>query len=76
MKKSEKIRWKSKIQQIYVRIPELSRREYGMGEKNEKEICVLCKCMTNVNKTQHIFTRKYYIEGAGQLCEKCYRNLY
>lgn len=35
------------------------------------EICVLCGKETDVPKTEHIDTRYHYIEGAGQLCDKC-----
>ena len=38
----------------------------------QKDKCVLCNCDTPYTKFDHIHNRKYYVEGAGQLCEKCY----
>ena len=42
----------------------------------KKEKCVNCGAETDVPVYQHIDQRKYYIEGAGQLCVKCYREIY
>ncbi len=42
----------------------------GMGS------CVLCSKETDVPKDQHIDLRKYYIEGVGQLCKKCFDKIY
>lgn len=39
---------------------------------DEYEECVMCSKGTGVRVDEHIENRKYYIEGAGQLCEKCY----
>ena len=44
--------------------------------KEEKEKCVMCGEETPYTKDTHIDLRKYYIEGAGQLCEKCYNEIY
>lgn len=43
---------------------------------SNKDYCVICKRSTPYLKTTHINKRKFYIECAGQLCEKCYFNLY
>ena len=49
----------------------------GMKEiKQEMEICVGCRDETNVPIDLHIDFRAYYIEGAGQLCKKCYNKIY
>ena len=40
------------------------------------ERCVLCGSKVHVLKTAHISERKYYIEGAGQLCENCFHDVY
>ncbi len=40
------------------------------------EKCVICHKNVNVNKNVHIGKRKYYVQGAGQLCENCYKKLY
>jgi len=37
----------------------------------EKEKCVVCGAQTDVPKDMHIDFRKYYVEGVGQLCDKC-----
>ena len=56
---------------------------YGSTEKHvsdtiryKKESCVLCDEETPYTRTTSIELRVGYIEGAGQLCMKCYENLY
>lgn len=46
------------------------------SEGSEMEQCVLCRRMTDVRKSQPVTERKYYIQGAGQLCEACYYRVY
>ncbi|HBI60993.1 MAG TPA: hypothetical protein DDY31_07255 [Lachnospiraceae bacterium] len=41
-----------------------------------KEYCILCGRLTEAAKEQPLSEREYYIEGAGQLCRECYRELY
>lgn len=41
-----------------------------------KERCILCGRLTEILKNQPISERKYYMEGAGQLCLECYREVY
>lgn len=36
------------------------------------EQCVSCHLPTEESKDKHIDYRSYYIEGAGQLCRKCF----
>lgn len=43
---------------------------------DEYEICIICKCKTNVRRDQPIKDRYGYVEGAGQLCYECYKKLY
>ena len=38
------------------------------------EICILCGEETTVDINTHVDYRTGYIEGAGQLCVKCYTN--
>ncbi len=48
-----------------------------MGSTNkEQEIdyCVNCGAETKYKKTDHIDHRTGYIEGAGQLCTRCFYN--
>lgn len=44
--------------------------------KQEKDKCIMCKKETEYTKNTHIDFRQYYIEGAGQLCKKCYNMIY
>ena len=53
-----------------------TRRDRDAKKKEEKDRCVSCGRETEYGKEVHINLRKYYIEGAGQLCEKCYRRIY
>ncbi len=41
-----------------------------------KEICVLCKAVTDVDFETPVGARMYYIEGCGQLCPKCGKKVY
>ena len=41
-------------------------------ETDEYENCILCGDKTNVLRSTHIDFRTGYIEGAGQLCIKCW----
>ena len=45
-------------------------------EKIPTETCVVCGEDTGVSINTHIDMRKTYIEGAGQLCAKCFVSLY
>ena len=42
----------------------------------EMERCVLCWRETDVPKDTPVSRRRYYLEGQGQLCAKCYYELY
>ena len=44
--------------------------------KSEKEKCVVCSADTTYDFSTPISEREFYIEGAGQLCQKCYYDLY
>lgn len=46
-----------------------------MSKAIEYEICVSCGKLTGVPKNLIVQKREFYIEGAGQLCEKCGRRL-
>ncbi len=41
-------------------------------EKKTTEICVLCGADTGVPTELSVSLRKNYIEGCGQLCERCH----
>lgn len=36
------------------------------------DLCVICKNISGVLTNCPIDQRKYYVEGCGQLCEKCW----
>lgn len=42
----------------------------------ETDKCTCCGCDTGIPKDTPISNRKYYIQGRGQLCSKCYNELY
>ena len=44
--------------------------------KNNRELCVVCGKDAGYTKETPISQRKNYIEGAGQLCQKCYTEIY
>ena len=37
-----------------------------------KDRCVICGCITEYDRFDHIDKRYHYVEGAGQLCPDCY----
>lgn len=41
-----------------------------------KETCVLCGQETAYDFKTPITQREFYVEGAGQLCRRCFRELY
>ena len=55
-------------------------KELVVTEQNNIDLtverCVMCDAKTKYTSQVPIIQRNYYVEGAGQLCEKCYRNLY
>lgn len=50
-----------------------SRANSARWEKMDR--CVLCWHLTNVPQNTPISQRKYYVQGQGQLCAKCYYEL-
>lgn len=53
-----------------------NRRSRANSAKWEKmDRCVLCWHLTNVPQNTPISQRKYYVQGQGQLCAKCYYEL-
>lgn len=44
--------------------------------KSTTEKCVSCDEQTNVPINENIELRAFYVEGAGQLCERCYNKAY
>ena len=41
----------------------------------EVELCIKCGTETKYKENDHIDHRTGYIEGAGQLCSRCYYNI-
>lgn len=52
------------------------KKQPRMPEEKIWETCVLCGQTVPVSRESHIAERKYYIEGAGQLCGKCFYEVY
>lgn len=48
----------------------------GGAGKRDMEYCVLCGKLTDIPENIPVNERKYYIEGAGQLCRACYHEVY
>lgn len=42
---------------------------------DEYEKCIICRKQTKVLKSTPIKERKYYVEGAGQLCKECFLDM-
>ena len=42
----------------------------------ETEICIVCGIDTKVSKELRVDLREHYVEGAGQMCKKCWENTY
>ena len=40
------------------------------------ELCIHCNKPTPYHPNTRITLRRYYVEGSGQLCEKCFYELY
>ena len=51
-------------------------REAAEQERVEVECCVLCGRETEYTRQTLIQDRIGYIEGAGQLCSDCFKELY
>jgi hypothetical protein len=41
-----------------------------------KEICIRCGKETEYDVSAPVDIRRFYVEGFGQLCEECWRELY
>jgi len=46
------------------------------NDKTQKEICVTCGLNTHIDKNTDVNYRVFYVEGAGQLCQECYTNIF
>jgi recombinational DNA repair protein (RecF pathway) len=46
-----------------------------MGKTNIEK-CVSCGRETGYSINDHIDSRKTYVEGAGQLCSECFKEVY
>ena len=50
--------------------------EKGTQVDKENDLCVTCNAETPHKRGDHIDTRPHYVEGAGQLCKKCWEEIY
>ena len=41
-----------------------------------KDRCVNCGVETIYDENTNIYEMNYYVEGAGQLCQKCHKAIY
>jgi hypothetical protein len=48
----------------------------GVNEPPTAEECVICGIETKYDGYDNINNREHYVEGAGQLCEKCWIKTY
>lgn len=48
----------------------------GRLNSDEYEICILCGRQTTVPKDMYVEFRDNYVNGAGQLCYKCWKEVY
>lgn len=44
--------------------------------KSDYERCCVCHKIVNIPKQTPVWERTAYVEGAGQLCKDCFRELY
>ncbi len=51
-------------------------KKHPIDASIKKEKCVICFDETPYIKNIPIHERRYYVEGAGQLCERCYDQIY
>ena len=45
-------------------------------KESKKDPCVCCGIETQYDEFDHIDFRYFYVEGAGQLCVKCFDDIY
>ena len=57
---------------------ERSKKRYEKIQKQKSiwEHCISCGEVVYIEKKEPIKNRFYYVEGAGQMCEKCYDYTY
>lgn len=48
----------------------------GTDSSEPFDLCVVCRRPTEFRKSDPVRNRRYYIEGAGQLCSSCGERLY
>ncbi len=51
-------------------------RKISAEEMDQDDPCVCCGKPSGEKKGTHIDQRLYYVEGAGQLCKRCYYSTY
>tara|TARA_Y100001963_G_scaffold113434_1_gene157115 strand:+ start:370 stop:621 length:252 start_codon:yes stop_codon:yes gene_type:complete len=55
---------------------ELGKTIRAMVNNTEIDTCNMCDAETPYTRDTHINQRQHYIEGAGQLCEHCWVDIY
>ena len=66
MKETTKDGWKKILDEVFYDDEDRSRREY----------CIICHQMTDYYLDTPIDRRMYYYEGAGQLCDRCWKKVF
>ena len=54
----------------------LNRLNIEVINEEDYEKCVICHELTDEKKDTNIELRSFYVEGVGQLCPKCYQEIY
>lgn len=54
----------------------VSKSEQINSSPKGNEHCISCGIELNIPLDRDISLRSNYVEGAGQLCEKCYQSIY
>lgn len=60
-------KWLNKVKEIF---------KNNADSNQQYEECINCGAYVWIDKETHLVNREHYIEGAGQLCEKCYKKIY
>lgn len=55
---------------------ETFKKRTAIKMEKEKDKCVSCGVEADYDRDEHVDRRNYYIEGAGQLCQKCWTKIY
>ena len=66
---------KKVLSDLGIKIYDIKPASKVKSTSGEYEKCVLCGKKTDVKVSKKVDTRKHYVTGVGQLCEKCHNEL-